>query len=393
MEQDAERMAETVIQWANINTGSFNVPGQERMAAVLTQAFSALECEGDVLSIPPIEHIDEAGRNHSVDLGPLLRFWKRPHAPIQVLLVGHMDTVFDLENPFQTAHRTSPNIIQGPGVTDMKGGLCVMLEGLLAFEKTREAASLGWEVLINPDEEMGSIGSGPYLAGRAKFHQVGLLFEPAMDEAGTLAGERKGSGKFTLVVQGRAAHAGRDFHQGRNAITALAHIVSAIDALNGQQEGVTLNIGQIRGGGAVNVVPALAVCRVDVRIQNVQDETWVLEKFNTILHAAQKQEGIKVTLTGGFNRKPKLLTGKTRALFELVAEVAKEIGEPLSWKQSGGCCDGNNLAEVGLPNVDTLGVCGGKIHSEEEYLLVDSLPKRAKLTTAILTRLVEKPLD
>jgi len=387
LDANRDRMIETVTQWANINSNSYHVTGLERMSVALTQAFSVLECEGKVLSLPPIEQISADGVTRRVDLGPLLQFWKRKDAPIQILLVGHMDTVYDIDHPFQKAIRQSESILTGPGVTDMKGGLCVMLEALKAFEQSPIAKQLGWEVIINPDEEIGSLGSASFLAERAKAHQLALLFEPAMDEAGTFAGERKGSGNFTVIVHGRAAHAGRDFLQGRNAIVQLAHVISEIQALNGKREGVTLNVGQVQGGSAVNVVPALAICQIDVRFQDLKDEAWVNEHLKSIVFAANQPEGFTVELKGHFNRKPKTITGKTLALYEMVSELAKTLGQDIHWKPSGGCCDGNNLSEAGLPNIDTLGVYGGKIHSEEEYLLVDSLVSRAKLTTAILFHL------
>ena len=389
LDTETEPMVERIMQWANINTGSFNVPGLERMAAVLTQAFSVLDCEGQVFSLPPIEQVDAMGVSNLVNVGPALRFWKRPEAPIQVLLVGHMDTVFELEHPFQAAFRKDERVLRGPGVTDMKGGICIMLEALKWFEKSPKAKQLGWEVIINPDEEIGSFGSGPLLAERAKVHQVGLLFEPAMDEQGTLAGERKGCGNFVFVVHGRAAHAGRAFEEGRNAITRLAEVITQVDALNGQRDGVTLNVGHVQGGGATNVVPPLAICRLDIRIKKTDDHVWVLDHLQAIAAAANQKEGFKIELKGSFNRKPKALIGKTKALYELLAEVGQELGHTLSWKPSGGCCDGNNLSDAGLPNIDTLGVCGGNIHSDEEYLLVNSLVPRAKLTAALLLRLSE----
>lgn len=391
LEAIKDRMVTRIIQWANVNSGSYNVLGLERMAALLSQAFSELECFGDVLSLVPIE-VDILHKKKTVDLGPLLRFWKRPEAPIQVLLVGHMDTVYGLEHPFQTAVQQSETTIIGPGVTDMKGGLCVMLESLKIFEKSANANQLGWEVLINPDEEIGSPGSTAFLAERAQHHQVGLLFEPAMDEAGTLAGKRKGSGKFILIVQGRAAHAGRDFHQGRNAIALLAELINAIHALNGIREGVVLNVGLIEGGSAINVVAAFAISRIDVRIDSIADEGWVWDRLNIIIEKANQREGFKIELKGGFNRKPKILTTKTQALYDFVAEVGREINQTITWKPSGGCSDGNNLSEIGLPNIDTLGVCGGKIHSDKEYMLIDSLISRTKLTATILKRLSEGKL-
>ena len=389
LDAETEPMVERIMQWANINTSSFNVPGLERMAAVLTQEFSVLECEGNAFSLPPIEHVDSMGISKRIDIGPALRFWKRPEAPIQVLLVGHMDTVFELEHPFQVAIRKDERVLQGPGVTDMKGGICIMLEALKLFEKSPNASQLGWEVIINPDEEIGSFGSGPLLEERAKAHHVGLLFEPAMDDQGTLAGDRKGCGNFVFIVHGRAAHAGRAFDQGRNAIAMLADVITQVDALNGQRDGVTLNVGHVQGGGATNVVPPLAICRLVVRIKQTDDHTWVLDHLNAIVVAANQKEGFKTELKGSFNRKPKALVGKTKALYDLLSEVGQELGDTISWKPSGGCCDGNNLSDAGLPNIDTLGVWGGNIHSDEEYLLVDSLVPRAKLTAALLLRLSE----
>lgn len=390
LEINNEALVNQIMHWSNINSGSLNVLGLERMSTVLTQAFAELECEGSVMSLPPLREIDKLGKTHSLDVGPMLRFWKRPTAPVQVLLTGHMDTVFDLEHPFQNAVRISEQILNGPGVADMKGGLCIMLHALKSFEKSPWASQLGWEVLINPDEEIGSHGSAPFFEERAKAHDVGLIFEPAMDVKGTFAGARKGSGLFTLVVRGRAAHAGRAFHEGRNAITLIADIIGQLNALNGQREGLTINVGHIQGGGATNIVADLAIARIDVRIQMREDAAWLKEKLDALVESFQKREGFSIELHGGFTRIPKAVTGKTLELYELVKEIGAEIGQVITWKPSGGCCDGNNLAAAGLPNIDTLGVCGGEIHSDKEFLEVNSLVDRLKLTTAILIRLSEK---
>lgn len=389
MDFNSQEMAERVIQWSNINSGSYNVLGLERMSSVLMQSFSELDCEGDLLSLPPIEQVASDGSLKKMDVGPLLRFWKRPEAPLKILLVGHMDTVFPIDHPFQRAFYKDENkeILIGPGVTDMKGGLCVILEALKAFEKNQSSEKLGWELLINPDEEIGSIASASFLSERAKIQDLALLFEPAMDEEGTLVGARKGSGKFTVIVHGQTAHAGRDFHLGLNAICALADIILCLESLNGQREGFTLNIGKVEGGGPENVIPDLAIARLDIRIAKAEDETWARTEIEHCLERIQKQRQVRIELIGRFTRKPKQLEAKTLKLYELVVDLAKSLGQNLNWKSSGGCSDGNNLSAVGLPNIDTLGVCGGKIHSEGEYLRVESLGKRAELCFKILTHL------
>lgn len=387
---DQEAMINTIMHWSNINSGTYNIPGIVGMTAILRQAFSVLDCEVETIPLPPIEKIDSSGENNYIDLGSLLRFRKRTHAPTQVLLMGHMDTVFGIDHPFQKAIRLSDNVINGPGVADMKGGLLIMLEALKAFEQFPGKENLGWEVLINPDEEIGSLASSNYLTERAKHHQVGLLFEPAMDEKGTLASDRKGSGKFTFVLRGLAAHAGRDFDKGVSAIYALAKLLSKLESLNGKREKVTFNVGFVQGGGASNVVPDRAICHVDVRTNQADDEKWVYNNLLTIIDEMNTQPHLTVKMFGKFTRKPKVIDAKAKKLYDLVLDVAKGLGQTLTCKPSGGCTDGNNLAAAGLPNVDSLGACGGKIHSDEEYLLVNCLSERVKLCTGILTRLCDK---
>jgi glutamate carboxypeptidase len=384
LDSGEDRMIDTVLQWANINSHTFNPEGLTALSLRLTDAFSVLDAEQEIITLTPIIDINDQGQSESFALGPMLRFRKRPTAPIQILLVGHMDTVYGIDHPFQKAVRKNETHLHGPGVTDMKGGLCVMLEALKAFETLEQSQTVGWEILINPDEEIGSLGSAPVLIESAKRHHLGLLFEPAMDEAGTLASTRKGRGQWMVIVRGHAAHAGRNFDEGRNAIVILAKIVSKIDAYNHQQPGVTLNVGRIRGGGSINVVPDLAICRIDVRIQTTADEVFVHQIFQSIAGEFNHEAGCQIEFRGRFSRKPKILTGKTEALYQVVVDAAKNIGQDLKLCPSGGVCDGNTLFEAGLPNVDTLGVCGGNIHSSEEYLLVKSLTARAKLTLAVL---------
>lgn len=393
MDFNLEEMSNRILQWSNINSGTFNVSGLEKLSSIITQTFTkSLECESRVTVLPPFTLINQYGENEALPLGPLLSFRKRKSAPIQVLLVGHMDTVFDAKHSFQQAYRKDNNTLIGPGVADMKGGLCIMLEALKAFEKTQFAERLGWEVLINPDEEIGSPGSAPFLAEAAKRHNIGLVFEPAMDEHGTLAGERKGSAKFTVLVHGRAAHAGRDFHLGRNAIVALAKMLQSIDSLNGQRPELTLNIGYVFGGGSVNVVPHLAIARLDIRFRYSEDALWVQEELHKIIAAINETTNVTAEIVGGISRQPKEMTPQTLALYEMVAKLGQQYGQTVTWKSSGGCSDANNLSALKLPNVDTLGVIGGKIHSKEEFLTIDSLEPRVQLTLGILKHLSENGL-
>ncbi|MBR9885010.1 MAG: hydrolase, partial [Oceanospirillales bacterium] len=344
------------------------------------------------IAVSPYTAVTEKGIPHTQPLGNALRIYKRPTAPIQVFLCGHLDTVFSADHPFQTVRWLDNDTLNGPGVADLKGGLVVMLKALEALERSPFANDIGWEILFNPDEEIGSPGSAPLIDDAATRCHIGLIYEPCMPD-GNLAGARKGSGNFSVVVKGRAAHAGREHHLGRNAIRALCDFISSLDDLNGQRRGVTVNPGFIHGGGAVNAVPDIAMARFNIRIEKPEDEHWCQTRITEIIDGINDRDGIKAELHGNFTRKPKILSTANLALFELARDSGAQLGLNLDWKPTGGCCDGNNLAAAGVPNIDTLGVQGGKIHSSDEYMIVSSLTQRAKLSALILMRLANGDLS
>lgn len=372
--------------WANINSGSYNLTGLRNMRAALLQQFSSLGGEVEEIALAPITQINAKGEAVEVPMAEALSIRKHPHAKTQILLMGHMDTVYGVDYPFQTCTRVSDTIINGPGVADLKGGLVVMLHALMALERSPFAGKIGWQVLINPDEEIGSVASDPLMREAVRGKMLGLVYEPALAD-GTLAGVRKGSGNFTLVVRGRAAHAGRNPEEGRNAIAALAELTAQIFALNGKREGVTLNPGKIEGGGALNVVPDLAILRFNIRTREAADEAWVLAEIKRITDGLAAKDGYQTELHGHFTRKPKPITPEISRVFDLVQSAGRELGLTIGTKASGGCCDGNNLWHYGLPNVDTLGVRGANIHSAQEIVHLDSLTERAQLSALVLMKL------
>lgn len=387
-----DSMLVQTIELAEINSGSLNAEGVNRVLSRLQHYTEALGGIYETLPVSPYTLIDQQGEPQTFALGNALRIRKRPEAPIQILLCAHMDTVFSIDHPFQSTHRIDDNTLSGPGVADLKGGISVMIKALEALELSPFATRIGWEILFNPDEEIGSPGSAALLAEAATRCDIGLIYEPCMPD-GSLAGARKGSGNFSAVVTGRAAHAGREHHLGRNAIRALCDFISALDNLNGQREGVTINPGFIHGGGAANVVPERAMARFNIRIEKPEDESWCQERLNKLSAAINKRDGIALTLHGGFGRKPKQLSDANTALFDLTQECGSELGLTLEWKPTGGCCDGNNLASAGVPNIDTLGVQGGNIHSEQEYMLISSLTERAKLSALLLMKIANGAFD
>lgn len=379
-------MAHLVHGWSAINSGSTHVAGLGRMRKVLEDNFFWLKGDMDVIPLPPMEVVSDEGVASTQALGEVIRIRKRRNAPIRLLLVGHYDTVYGENHPFQVPRFLDENTLNGPGVADLKGGLVVMLKALEALEMSPWAEQIGWEVILNPDEEIGSVGSAKILAEGAKWAQVGLIYEPAMAD-GTLAGARKGSGNFTVTVSGRAAHAGRNPRDGRNAVVAAAQIAQQLYALNEAREGVLVNPARFHGGGALNVVPDRATLKFNLRTSSVADEGWLLSEINRITEPFRGQDGFDCVLHGHFTRAPKPLCGRNEALFQLVRQVGAELGQEIRWKDTGGACDGNNLYSHGLPNVDTLGVIGGNIHSEDEFMRVDSLTSRAQLSALLLMQL------
>lgn len=380
------RMARLLTDWCNLNTGSHHLPGLERFLALLKEEFAVLDAQAEEIELPPQQLIDSSGQIASSPLGKALLLTKRPAAPLRVFLGIHMDTVYRPEHPFQSATLLDANTLQGPGAADAKGGLVVLLHALWALEQSPFASNIGWQVLINPDEELGSPGSGPLLTRLAERNLLGLVFEPSLPD-GTLVGQRHGSGNYVAVVRGRSAHAGRDHALGRNAIHALADLVVALRDLGERLAGITLNVGNIEGGGPVNVVPDLAIARFNVRFARPEDQSDFQAHLDPLLAEINRRDGLRVDLHGGVTAPPKPLNERTHRLLDLLAACGRELHLPIRHLPSGGVCDGNRLAAAGLPTVDTLGPRGGNIHSDREYILLDSLPERARLASLLLMKL------
>lgn len=385
-------MIKTLQEWCTINSGSTNLKGLEKMKQVLHDAFLPLADAIEAHPAVPTNVMGLDGYPHSQSYGDLLFIRKRPHLKRRILLCAHMDTVFSETHPFQNLTQIDDNTLNGPGVTDMKGGILVLLYALRAFEKTQEAQTIGWDICINADEELGSPSSRVFLEKIASQYTIGLVYEPAMNESGTFAKNRRGSGKLTLISSGQSAHAGRDFHTGKNAIVQLSKVLVDIHALNQKRKNVTINIGQIAGGRALNIVPDRAVAKLDVRITHERDENWARQAIEAILYRHQK-EGYQLELCGQFERPVKRVNPATQRLFKRIQNIGKKLHLNLEWKDSGGCCDGNNLSRHGLAVIDTLGVRGGNIHSEHEFILLDSLIERTLLNTLLFSELAKGELE
>ncbi len=248
-------------------------------------------------------------------------------------------------------------------------------------------AGIGYEVVLNADEEVSSPGSTPLLLECAGRVDAGLTFEPALPD-GTLAGARPGSGNFSIHLAGRAAHAGREPEKGRNAVVAAADLALRLAALVAPD--LKVNVARIEGGGPNNIVPDTAVLRVNMRPSNGDAQGRALAALDRAMADVAARHEVEVHRHGGFARPPKPLDDNQLRLFRLVKAAGADLGLAIGWRDAGGVCDGNNLAATGLAVVDTLGVRGGAIHSADEYLLTESLAERARLAALVLMRIARE---
>lgn len=379
-------MVGRLAEWAEINSGSYNLEGLERMLSALEPAFQGLGGRMERVELAPHSIVDMEGLACVRSLGKALSIRKSRAGRPRVFLCIHTDTVYGVDHEFQHCADLDANVLRGPGVADAKGGIVVLLTALEALERSPWADGVSWEVLLNPDEEIGSPGSATLLHDAALSNDVGLVFEPALAD-GSLVGERPGSGGFAVVVRGKAAHAGREPHLGRNAINALSELIVDLNAFPTDHPGVTINVGAVKGGGPVNIVPDLAICRFNARV-TTEDARKMFEAFLSELTATfNARDGISMEVHGQFGRAPKPVEGRTLELLRAVVGCASDMGLDLQWRASGGTSDGNNLVAAGLPTVDSLGVRGGGIHSSDEFVFVDSLVERARLTALFLMKL------
>jgi glutamate carboxypeptidase len=377
-------MLAQVLEWSAINSGSRNLPGLATMASRLAAAFAPLGGTVTLRDPAPCTAINPAGAETPLLHGQNLHVICRPDAPVRVLLTGHMDTVFALDHPFQATRWLDENTLNGPGTADMKGGIAVMLAALTALESSPFAENLGWEVVINSDEEVSSPGSASLLAEAAKRCHLGLTYEPALPD-GTLAGARKGSGNFSAIITGRAAHAGREPEKGRNAILAAADLALRLKALTADD--LSVNPARIDGGGPNNIVPDTAVLHWNMRPSTLPAQARAEAAIASLVAEIAATHEVAIHVHGSFARPPKPLDANQQRLFDLVRDCGAAIGLLIGWRDTGGVCDGNNLAATGLAVVDTLGPRGGAIHSADEFLCTDSLVERARLSALVLMRI------
>ena len=384
-----DEMLERLESFANLNTHTYNLKNLDVAIDQLQEMFSELEPdEINQYELSPIDSINSNGEIKQLNHGKVLRLRKRQTAETRILLCGHYDTVYPKDHDFQKV-TINGNKMMGPGVLDMKCGLMTMLYALLAYENSDIKNKVGWEVLILPDEEVGSIASSSYLETSARNNDIGLLYEPALPD-GSIVKSRKGVGSYTMVFRGVSAHAGRCFNDGLNAFYGVSDFINWSKNMMEINKDLIINLGKVEGGGPNNVVPDLAIARFNARVSTKKQRTEFehqLEIFNRRMR--KKYPGTE--LYGKFTSPPKPYSAKAKQIVNGLQKCAKQLNMPkIKLVATGGASDGNKLNGFGLPNIDSLGPIGDGMHSRDEYVLIDSIKQRTKLSALYLYNITKE---
>jgi glutamate carboxypeptidase len=368
----APQMTRTLARFVRAESPSTNKPALDRLARIVAAEWRRRSASGRVL------RQSSAGDQVRVEWNPA---GARGRAPI--LLLGHLDTVYELGTLQRTPFRIRGGRAFGPGTFDMKSGLVIALYAVEALRALKLRPRRPVVCLWTSDEEIGSHASRAGIERQARASCAALVLEPAGGTRGDLKTARKGVGEVTLEVTGRSAHAGLDPRSGVNAILELSLQLARLQRLNQPARGVTVSAGVIQGGTRSNVIPDRATSLIDLRAPTLRE----MHSLERSLHALRPiLRGAKLSVRGGFNRAP-LEPRMSKALYARAERLARKMGISVGQCSAGGGSDGNFTAAIGVPTLDGMGGVGGGAHSPGEFVLLRSLPERAALLAALLLEL------
>lgn len=354
----------------NIDSGSWVQGGTEKMAEYLEQRYRNMGL-----------HVERKQLDPSV--GPCLEIRNRPEKDVDVLLVGHMDTVFPegttLKRPFHRDGRYA----YGPGTVDMKCGLVSMLS--LVQEILKEKLDVSFCVALNSDEEISSNFSKDWLKELAASAAYALVMEPGRKN-GEYVCERKGLARYQVEAKGIAAHAGVAPQEGASAIHELARLITKAAELTDYGKGTSVNVGLVSGGTGANVVSEYAVCQIDTRFDSIEENERIEEALERL---RQDTQDSRVTLSvsrEGF-RPPMTMTEKTKTVMGWMEEAGTALGMEVRWVKTGGGSDGNFIAFEGCTVIDGTGPAGDGAHSQNEILQLDTVEPRLELLFETIKRI------
>ncbi|KHF41958.1 M20 family metallopeptidase [Halalkalibacter okhensis] len=372
-----KEMLDLLKELVNIDSGSYNKEGVDKVGRVLLPYF--MELGFDIQRVKQSEVGDHLIICHSER--------KKP----SILIVAHMDTVFEEGTVEARPFSVKDGRAYGPGVIDMKASLVSVIYALRYVKEIGSHAYKDVQIILNSDEEIGSVTSRSIIEKEAIGKSYALIMEPARRD-GSVVTERRGSGRFTIEVHGKAAHSGIEPEKGRSAIEELAHKIVKLHELNDHEHGISVNVGIIEGGDAVNTVSAMAIGHIDVRVATLKQAEEMEHKIEEVCSSSDVN-GTEIELTGDMRRPPMLKNKKTEELFHIIRNVGAELGIDLKDTKTGGGSDASFTSAMGIPTIDGLGPIGGHAHSEKEYLVISSLTERTLLLAKVIERLMTEKKD
>ncbi|MDJ0814289.1 MAG: M20 family metallopeptidase [Woeseiaceae bacterium] len=324
---------------------------------------------------------------HVVETGPIdgprhvyARPAQRARPTMTQLVIGHYDTVWPVGTVADRPFTIDGNVIRGPGVFDMKGGLVQLILAIKTLQELGLEPEIMPIVFVNADEEIGSRTSTRYIRRLAQFANRALVLEPALGDDGDLKTERKGIGRFTVTVHGKAAHAGLDPTGGASAILELSHVIQKLFAMNDPDRGITINVGTIDGGVQPNVIAPHSTAVVDVRVPTVVEG----DRIEKLIHGMEAETpGVRLRIEGAIGRPSMEPTPRNEALWQQAVAAAGDLGLEIGRAKVGGGSDGNTTSQY-TATLDGLGPVGHGAHAPHEFLYIDKTLERAALLTLLL---------
>ncbi len=369
-QSDLNALVACLRQAVEIESPSQNPVAIRRMAKFFAREFRSRGGQVKLLSHP------------AAGSALVAEFWRGASGAKPILLLGHLDTVWEIGTLKGMPFRVEEGNAYGPGIYDMKSGIVCGLWAVQALAALKVTPPGPVRFFLNADEEVSSIAFREELLAEARRARAVLVLEPAAAQ-GALKTARKGVGEFQVTVRGRSAHAGINPTSGVNAISELARQILRIEKLARPQRGLTVNVDVIQGGTRPNVIPEVAMARVDVRVPTALDREKIERKMRALTPIHPE---VRLEITGGVNRPP-LERKMAIELFRHAREVGRQLGMELKEASTGGGSDGNFTAALGIPTLDGLGGTGDGAHARHEHVILRELPQRAALLAALLAKL------
>ncbi|MGP4041232.1 M20 family metallopeptidase [Gracilibacillus sp. D59] len=375
LEEQQEQMLRMLEQLVNIDSGSYDKEGVDKIGAVMKQYYQDIDFEVEEVK-------QEESGNHLI----VRKKNVDPSKPT-ILILTHMDTVFEKGTAKERPFSIKGNRAYGPGVIDMKASLVSVYYAINALLESEKESVGQVEILLTSDEEIGSQTSRELIEKHARNKKFALVMEPARKN-GAIVSARRGKGLYTLEVIGKAAHSGIEPEKGRSAIEELAYKIIQLYDITDEEEGIHVNVGLIEGGTSVNTVSDHATAQVDVRFRTQEQAEEIKEQIATIM-ASTEVDGTKVNMEGDINRPPMEKTEQTEKLLRIIKRVGDELDIFIKDTETGGGSDASFTSALGIPTVDGLGPVGGRAHRESEYLELESFIPRTLLLAHVIDELAK----